>query len=149
MIRLLVHSRDPRLHPALSAALQPEFEVRIEADANLVKELAFSEQAEVLILDFDSDYSDLKKHLALFDEIESCSVPIVVMSDDKTRSTAQELMHRSAFDYFRKPPSLVELRVILRRAYEHACLKRELSKIREKAQPEPTCDQMVGKGPLS
>jgi DNA-binding NtrC family response regulator len=149
MIRLLVHSKDPRLHPVLSAALQPEFDVSVEGDAARVKQLAFSEQADVIILDFDSDYSDLAMHLALFEEIKTCNVPIVVMADDKTRWTALELMHRAACDYFRKPPSLVELRVILRRAYEHSCLKRELSRIRELARPEPECDQLIGKGPLS
>jgi DNA-binding NtrC family response regulator len=149
MIRLLIHSNDPRLLPALSAALHPEFEVRVEADAEKVKELAFAEQADVLTLDFDSDYSDVKKHLALYDEIESCKIPIVVMSDDKARPTALELMHRSAFDWFRKPPSLVELKIILRRAHEHALLKRELVRMRELAKDEPAYDGLVGKGPLS
>ena len=149
MIRLLVHSKDPRLHPLLSASLRPEFEVTIEGDSARVKEMAFSERVDVLILDFDSDYSDLNERLTLFDEIETCSVPIVVMSDDKTRWTALELMQRSACDYFRKPPSLVELRIILRRAYEHACLKRELNKMRGAVRAEPSCDQMIGAGPLS
>jgi DNA-binding NtrC family response regulator len=149
MIRLLVHSKDPRLHTALSAALHPEFEVRVEPDAERVKSQAFSDRADVLILDFDTDYGDLKTHLALFDQLESCSVPIIVMSDDKTRSTALELMNRSAYDFFRKPPSLVELRFILRRAHEHASLKRELEHIRRTLQPEPVCDQMVGHGALS
>jgi DNA-binding NtrC family response regulator len=149
MIRLLVHSRDPRLHPVLSASLHPEFEVRVEADAARVKEMAFSKQADVLILDFDSDYSDLKEHLALFDTIQSFHVPIVVMSDDKTRSTALELMQRSACDCIRKPPSLVELRIILRRAYDHANLKRELSTMRGIARSEPACDQLIGAGSLS
>ncbi len=149
MIRLVVHSRDPRLHPVFSAALQPEFDVKVEPDPERVKDLAFSSQAEVLILDLDSDYSDLKEHLRLFDAIETCGVPIVVMYDDKTRSTALELMQRSACDCFRKPPSLVELRVILRRTYEHACLKRELSAMREMARAEPSCDRLIGSGSLS
>jgi len=149
MIRLLVHSKDPRLHSALSAGLQTDFEVRVEANADRVKELAFDDGADVLMLDFDSNYSDMKRHFALFDELEASGVPIVVMSDDKTRSTALELLNRSAGNCLRKPPSLVELRVVLRRAYEHACLKRELGKMRRVAQAEPTCDQMVGKGPLS
>jgi DNA-binding NtrC family response regulator len=148
MIRLLVHSKDSRLLPALSAALRPEFEVQGEIDGEKVKELAFSGQADLLILDFDSNYIDLKKHLALFDEIEGSGVPIVVMSDDKTRSAALELMHRSACNYFRKPPSLVELRIILRRAYEHYCLKQELSKMRS-IRSAPECDQLIGKGAVS
>ena len=120
MIRVVVHSKDPRLQCVFSASLEPEFEVTVEPDADRVKDLAFSGQAEVLLLDFDSNYSDLNAHLALFDQIESCGAPIVVMTDDKTRSAALALMQRSACEFFRKPPSLVELRVTLRRAYEHA-----------------------------
>jgi DNA-binding NtrC family response regulator len=149
MIRLLVHSKDTRLLPVFSSALHPEFEVKVEANRERVKELALSGRADVLVLDFDSDYSDLKDHLSLFDEIESSGVPIVVMSDDKTRSTALELMQRSGCDCFRKPPSLVELRVILRRAYEHASLKRELNNMREKDRCEPACDRMIGSSSLS
>jgi len=149
MIRLLVCSRDSRLLPALSAALHPEFDVRVETDTERIKELAISEQTDVLVLDVDSDRPDLTKQLVLFDEIKSSTVPIVVMSDDATRSTALELMQRSAFDYFRKPPSLAELRIILRRAHEHACLKRELQKMRGSSQPKPACDQLVGQGPMS
>ena len=149
MVRVLVCSKDSQLLPGLSAALHPEFEVRVETDAGRIRELTLSEQTEVLILDFDSDYSDKTKLLEMFDEIKSCTVPIVVMSDDANRSAALDLVRRSAFDYFRKPPALAELRTILRRANEHACLKREIRKVRETSQAKPACDQLVGQGPAS
>ena len=149
MIRLLVHSKDSRLQPAFSALLHSEFEVRVEPDTNRFKQLAFADGADVVILDFDSNFGDLQSHLALFDEIESCNLPIIVMSDDKTRSTAIELMNRSAFDCFRKPPSIAELKVMVRRAFEHFSLKRELNRMRGNVQPKSNCDGLVGKGPLS
>jgi DNA-binding NtrC family response regulator len=149
MIKVLVCSSDSRLLPALSAALHPEFEFRVETDIERIQQLVLSEQTDVLILDVDSDHADMPRHIALFEEIKSSSVPVVVMSDDATRSTALELMQRSAFDYFRKPPALAELRIILRRAHEHACLKRDLRRMRGVSQPKPVCDQLVGQGPLS
>jgi DNA-binding NtrC family response regulator len=149
MIRLLVHSRDPRLRALFTAALHPEFQVRVESDTQAVKELAFSNEADVLVLDFDSNYSAGEEDRALFHAIEPCGAPVVLMSDDKTRSTALQLMERSACDCLRKPPSMVELKVVLRRAHEHACLKRERGKMRPKPQPLPSCDQMIGVGALS
>ena len=149
MIRVVVHSKDPRLQCVFSASLEPEFEVTVEPDADRVKDLAFSGQAEVLLLDFDSDYSDLNAHLALFDQIESCGAPIVVMSDDMTRSAALALMQRSACEFFRKPPSLVELRVTLRRAYEHARRGCEISQVREGPRFEPSCDRLIGAASVS
>ena len=122
MIRLLVHSRDPRLRALFTSALHPEFEVRVETSDGVVKELAFSDQADLLVLDFDSNYTEAPDDLTLFDQLEPCGTPIIVMSDDKTRTTALHLMERSACDCLRKPPSLLELKVVLRRAYEPACL---------------------------
>jgi DNA-binding NtrC family response regulator len=149
MIRLLVHSRDSRLLPLLGSALHPEFEVRVESDRTRATQLSVAGQADLIVLDFDSNYSGLSDdNLALFDDLQGCGIPIVVMSDDKTRSTALQLMQRSSCDYIRKPPSLVELKIILRRAYDHACLKRELEDTRETAHPLPACDRLVGSGPM-
>jgi DNA-binding NtrC family response regulator len=149
MIRLLVHSRDPRLRALFTSALHPEFAVRVESETAAAKELAFSDQADVLVLDFDSNYTEAREDLALFDELEPCGTPIVVMSDDKTRATALQLMERSACDCLRKPPSMVELKVVLRRVYEHACLREELKNNRPKSQPAASCDRMIGMGAVS
>lgn len=149
MIRVLVYSRDSRLLSVFSTALQPDFDVRVESDSERVRTLASSQKADVLILDFDSEYSDLRRSLSLFEQLESCDLPVIVMTDDKARQTALELIHRSAFDWFLKPPSVVELNIVLRRAYEHCCLKRELNRIRGTASPETKCDGLVGEGPLS
>jgi DNA-binding NtrC family response regulator len=122
----------------------------VESDRALMNRLACSGQADILILDFDSCYStSTDENLALFDELEPSGIPIVVMSDDNTRSTALQLMQRSSCDYIRKPPSVVELRVILRRAYEHASLKQELKESRETHQQPPPCDKLIGSGSLS
>lgn len=149
MIRLLVHSKDSRLEPVFRSALHPDFHVQVEADSAVLKRLAFSDHADVLFLDFDSNHTNTSQDLALFDSIESCGLPIVVMTDDKTRTTALQLMERSACDCLRKPPSMVELKIILRRAHEQACLRRELKKAHEKPVDAPACDRMIGLGPLS
>jgi len=144
MIRLLVHSRDSRLNSLVASALVPEFDVRLESDPVTLKKAAFSRQADVLLLDFDSNYTSPTENLALYDSIESCGTPIVVMSDDSTQATALQLMERSACDCLRKPAAILELKVILRRAYEHACLRRELKSTRENAHVLPSCDRMIG-----
>ncbi len=133
----------------LAVALLPEFSVRVESEKAVVKRLSVAGQADVIVLDFDSNYSGLSEdNLALFDELQSSGVPIVVMSDDNTRSTALRLMQRSSCDCLRKPPSLVELKIVLHRAYEHACLKQELIRgVQKISQPSPGCEGIIGSSP--
>jgi DNA-binding NtrC family response regulator len=149
MVRLLVRSRDPRLQPLLRSALHPDFDVRVESDGAILKQLATSNEGDLLVLDFDSNYTEKREDVALFNSIEPCGLPIVMIADDAKRSMALELMERSACDCIRKPPSMVELKTVLRRAHEHASLKRQLRGTNERARQAPSCDRMIGIGPLS
>ena len=151
MIRLLFYSKDQKLQPVLSATLGADFQVAVESSMELVKQLTAQEQCDVVVLDFDASYSSLEEQLELFDQIHHLPIPIVVMTDDDRRSTAMELVQRGVYDYFRKPPSLPELKIIIRRAHEHAVLRRELANAQREAQ-EPVvtvsvpagCDQLIG-----
>jgi DNA-binding NtrC family response regulator len=145
MIRLIVHTRDPQLLPVLSGALRPDFDLRVESDEERLKELAFSGQVDVVILDLDSGEKAWCNHLALYDRIETSGVPIVLMSDDETGSMAAHLISRAAGNYVRKPPSLVEVRIILRRAHELASIRRELTRLND-GSGAAACDQFVGNG---
>jgi DNA-binding NtrC family response regulator len=69
---------------------------------------------------------------------------VVVMTDDETRATAMQLVEHGAYDYFRKPPHLLELKLVVRRAYERAQLERELEAAREKLNHFSGCDQLIG-----
>ena len=149
MIRLLFYSNDQKLQLLLSATLGVDFSVAVESSMELVKRMTAQGECDVVILDFDARYSSLKEQLELFDEIRHLPIPIVVMTDDDRRSTAMELVQRGVYDYFRKPPSLPELKIIVRRAHEHALLKRELANLQREA-PAPAvttpagCGQFIG-----
>ena len=66
------------------------------------------------------------------------------MTDDYKRTMAMELVRRGVYDCVQKPPSLVELRVILRRAHEHASLRKELLEAREKLRATSGCGMLIG-----
>ena len=83
-------------------------------------------QCDVLILDYNSIHSTVEQQLEIVDEHRNSPVPVVVMTDDDKRSTAIELVQRGVYDYVRKPPSIPELKIIFRRAHEHAGVQREL-----------------------
>jgi len=144
MIHLALYSPDPKLAALLASALKPDYQVTREADKSRLIQTVRNEAADVLVLDFDSNYSSLEDQLAFCEEIAEASVPLVVMTDDMRRSTATEFLQRGAFDCIRKPPSLIELKVIVQRAHEHAQMKKELRQIRQTIDSGQRCDQLVG-----
>jgi len=144
MIRLVLFSGDPKLQRLLAPALGQDYSVLVESDPVKLKQIVLDEQADVLILDLDSNYSSIDEQLAFFDEIRDARIPVVAMTDDIRRSTAIELLQRGVYDSFYKPPSLPELKIVVRRAYENSILKKELEKTKEKLRATSTCDALIG-----
>lgn len=143
MIRIVIFSGDSKLQPLLSAALGATYNVVVESNTVKLKKLLKDELIDVLILDLSSDAS-VTEQLALFDEIGPSRLPILAMTEDDRRSTALQLLQRGVYDLVRKPPSLVELRVIIQHAYESTSLKRELEKMRQSISATSQCDRLVG-----
>jgi len=117
----------------------PEFD-----DQRLRRILHERPYPDVLVLDFDSNHSPLESQLEFYDSLSETQVPIIVMTDDLRRSTAMEFLRRGAFDCIRKPPSLLELKVIIERAHEHSLMKAELERMRQTVLAPRGCGQLVG-----
>jgi DNA-binding NtrC family response regulator len=143
MIRLALYSQDPKLLPLLRSALATRFNVKLETSREQIKQIAARGEVEVLILDFDRNYSSFEQQTAFLAEVADAHVPIVVMTDDLRRSTTTEFLLRGAYDCVGKPPSLLELEVVVRRAHERALMERELEQMR-RVEAERHCDQLIG-----
>jgi DNA-binding NtrC family response regulator len=128
MIRLALFSGDPKLQRLLAPALGQDYSVVVESSRTKLQKLVNDEQVDVFVLDLDSNYSFIQEQLTFFDEIQDSRIPVVLMTDDNRRSVAMELLQRGVYDCFRKPPSLPELKIVVRRAHEHAILKKEFEK---------------------
>ena len=145
MVRVAIHSPDLQLKRLLTSALKSDYSVLSDFDEHGLRELLRNpSKLDVLVLDFDSNRLTLDGQLALFDEIGDAPVPIVVMTDDLRRSTAVEFLRRGAFDCIRKPPSLIEFKVIIGRAHEQELIKAELERARQALSSQCACDQLVG-----
>jgi len=143
MIRLLLYS-DSSLQNVLAATLGPDYSIVVESNKSKVKQILTAEEVDVVIVDLDTSCSSLPEQLSFLAEIKPLSVPIVVMTDDDRRSTALQLVGHGVYDYFRKPPSLLELKFVVGRAHEHAKLKQELEKVKHKLREGNRCDQLIG-----
>jgi len=144
MIRLVLFSGDSKLQRLLAPALGSDYSVLVESDATKLRQLVDDQQVDVLGLDLDGNYSPVQEQLDFFETMRDSRVPIVVMTDDSRRATVLELLQRGAYDYLRKPPSLPELKIVIRRAHEHATLKHELEHTREKLRAASRCDRLIG-----
>src|SRR5277367_6033336 len=131
MIRLLLYSQDGSLQSLLAPTLGSEFSLILDRRMDRIREIISRGQCDVLILDLDSNSYPIQQQLGFFDEIRDLGVPVVVMTDDDSRTTAMDLVQRGVYNYIRKPPVLPELKIVIRRAYEYAVLKRELESVRQ------------------
>lgn len=143
MIRLLLYSQDFNLPAILVPTLGSEFAVIAERRMGKIKEIISQRLCDVLLLDLNSGSYPMQQQLAFFDEVRDFGVPVVVMTDDDGRTTAMDLVQRGVYNYVRKPPSLPELKIVIRRAHEYSVLKQELENVRQRLIPSG-CGQLIG-----
>jgi DNA-binding NtrC family response regulator len=123
VIRLLLYSHDAALQNLLAGTLGDEFCVFFERRMDRINASIAQRECDVLILDLDSVQA-VHESLVFLDEIHAFHVPIVVMMDDENRATVLDLARRGFYNFIRKSPALVELRIIVRRALEYSVLTR-------------------------
>ena len=144
MIRLILFSSDIKLQSLLASALKSEYEIVLESRQEHLHETLRNCGADVLVLDFDSNYAPMDHYLEFYREYGDWPIPAVVMTDDVRRATATEFIQRGAHDCIRKPPSLLEFKVIVARAHEHALMRKELESMRRAVRRTHRCDRLVG-----
>jgi DNA-binding NtrC family response regulator len=147
MVRIELYSADRKLQQLLSSALGKEFQITLEADAEAIIRSFSAGECDVVVVDLDSNHVPLQDRIAGSERIIASKISPVLLTDDGLRSTALELVRQGAHNYCRKPPSMVELRTMLRRAYERYALKRRLEAVEQQLEAVTSCDRMIGSSP--
>jgi len=147
MIRIGLYSEDRTLQPLLSSALGKEFQVLLESTEGGINRMIAREECDVIMLDLDSNDESLEERIACSRRLAASQVASVVMADDGLRTAAVELVKLGAYSYSRKPPSVRDLKSMLRRAHESCSLKRQLQSVRQQLEGTTSCGQMIGSSP--
>ena len=147
MIRIGLYSEDRNLQPLLSSALGREFHILLESNEGGINQRIAAGECDVLILDLYSSQGALSHRIDCARRIITTQVACVVMADDATRGTAIDLVRQGAYGYCRRPPSIRDLKTMLRRAHEHSSLKRQLDAVQQREEDNSSCDQMIGSSP--
>ena len=147
MIRIALYSDDRKLQPLLSSALGKDFRVLLESSEDGINHLLSEEESDVVLLDLDAYENSLEERLVSCRRIIASPISAVVLADDSLRNHAVELVRLGAYNYCRKPPSIIDLKSLLRRAHESSSLKRRLKTVQQQLDAVSSCDQMIGSSP--
>src|ERR1700751_1698117 len=145
MIRVCLFSEEGTLQHILSSALGKDFQVHTESELTDVNRIVAAGECDVVLFDLDSDQNGLEARLKSCRHIVASHVPAIAMVDDHLRSTAIDLVRVGAYGYCRKPPSIRDMKTLLRRAYENTVLKRKLDHVQQRFEEvSASCDRMMG-----
>ena len=147
MIRVGLLSQDSALQPLLSSGLGNEFEIFLESNQTGIKELIDEADCTVVIVDLNSNEPGLKARLDSARHLISGSIPVIVLADDAVRVAANELVRDGAFSYCRRPPSLRDLRVMVRNAHDKTIRRREFGAENQRLAELSERNRMVGSSP--
>ncbi|MEK6325860.1 MAG: sigma-54 dependent transcriptional regulator [Acidobacteriota bacterium] len=145
--KLLIIDDDRILLDQLAWALKQDFELILCSDRESGLKSAAGEHPDLVLLDLH-----LPPSLALGDGLQNIvdmrranpdSVIIVMTGDEKT-DTPLHAIEAGAYDYFRKPIDLRELRVIINRAIERQRIERENARLRREIEGRYSFSQIIG-----
>ena len=144
-IRICLFSHDAMLQSVLASALGREYQVQSYGDEASLQQSLSNAEADVTLLDLDEEKEGIEAHLRVCRRIIAAGVPCVVMAGDAMRTAASELVRLGAQSYCRKPPSMRDLKALLRRAYENSQVKRKLEDVQQRyEQVDSSCGEMIG-----
>lgn len=143
-IKLLILSPDRTALRALRGALNADFEVFTVSEREAAERLMGEVDPDVAIVDLGSDPESMVMLLDFVKNSQNHPAPVVLMADDEQRYRAMELVGNGVYDYFRKPPHLGELKIVVGRAAEHRRLKQNLRSVRAEPAIETGCDRLLG-----
>jgi DNA-binding NtrC family response regulator len=132
-IRVCFLTPDSKLAQALSGVLGAGFQSRILNEFQLSKFNEVSDWCDVLVVDLRAPQPGaLEAGLQFMQEAATLPFhpPFVVLCQDDSPELNVKVMELGAYDSIAHPPSMVELRLILRRAYKFQSAEREVQRLR-------------------
>ncbi len=145
--KLLIIDDDPILRDQLTWALKQDFELTSCSDRESGLKATAVERPDLVLLDLH-----LPPSLALGDGLQNIAdmrhanldSVIIVMTGDEKADTPLHAIEAGAYDYFRKPIDLRELRVIINRALERQRIERENARLRREIEARYSFSQIIG-----
>ena len=145
--KILIVDDDPALQEQLAWALKRDFGLVQCLDRKGALKAAASEAPDLVLLDLHLPPSQLLDDgLENIGEIRRVSpeAVVIVMTGDDNVDTPLRAVEQGAYDYFRKPIDLAELRIIINRGLERQRIERENARLRREIQSRYSFSQIIG-----
>ena len=145
--KILIVDDDAALQEQLAWALKHDFELVQCGDRDHALKAAVTELPNLVLLDLHLPPTNLLedglKNIGEIRRVSPETVVIVMTGDDQTE-TPLRAVEEGAYDYFRKPIDLRELRIIINRALERQRIERENARLRREVEARYSFSQIIG-----
>jgi two-component system NtrC family response regulator len=148
--KLLIVDDDEEIRTQMKWALAQEYEVGVAADRLSALKVFHAERPAVVTLDLGlpPHPRDMEEGLRTLSEIlqEDTDAKVIVITGRDGREYALQAIGQGAYDFFRKPIQLDELKVILRRALHVYQLEQEHRALQQRLYSQ-AFEEMLGTSP--
>lgn len=150
-IRICFATPDSGLVQALTGVLGENFVTRALSDFQAAKFAEMREWCDVLLIDLRAGHPSGRQEDGLRFMHEVVGVPghppVVVLHNDDGSDLNLRVMELGAYDSITHPPNMVELRLILRRAYKFHAAEKELQRLRSTVSGATRLHDLHGSAP--
>jgi DNA-binding NtrC family response regulator len=145
--KLLIVDDDLFLQEQLAWALKDDFDLVQCHDRESARQSAVEERPDLVLLDLHLPPTNaLADGLQNINEIRRADsqTVIIVMTGDENAEAPLQAVEAGAYDYFRKPIDMRELRIIINRALERQRIERENIRLRREIEGRYSFSRLIG-----
>jgi DNA-binding NtrC family response regulator len=148
VIRVSFLTQDSGFGDAISRALGEGFVTRAVSERQFEQLNQVRDSSDIILLDLRSanTQGDEEAVLGVMDEF--CKIPshppLVVLCEEENRKLIYRAIEHGADDSVTNPPNMLELRLILRRAFKVHAAERELQRLRANERPTGRLHELLG-----
>jgi DNA-binding NtrC family response regulator len=137
---------DPLTRQSLAAPLRGDYAVLEASDHDGAYRLLREHEPDILLLDLSLPSGSLRECVALLNDLTQSDLDtlVIVLSDDRSKSTALKIMDAGAYDYFHKPTDPDLLSTIIERGVEKVRIQRENRILREEIRRKDAFGDLLG-----
>jgi DNA-binding NtrC family response regulator len=148
MERILVVDDDRQLREQIAWSLKGEYTILQAGDRAGALAAAVRDRPDLLLLDLHlTPGRGPGEGIGVLEEIrkERLDAQVIVMTGETASEPALRAIEAGAYDYFRKPIDISELKLVIRRALEKQRLERENRRLRERLVEQTPFSDIIGR----
>jgi len=146
MAKILIVDDEAGIRSILKRVLSKQHEVLEAGDGATAVDRVRSERPNILVCDLKMPEMDGMEVLRRVRDIDPDLVSIMITAHG-TVENAVEAMKLGAFDYFRKPFDVEEVKVVVEKALSVRDLKDQVASLKKEVRQRDRLDRIVGKSP--